>query len=387
MGWTGWVGGWWKGWRPTSPALLAQAEARMLHRVAGRVEVEEVEVDGEDVHVPHTVHTIRLGQGPPLVLVHGFAAAVGHWACNLDELAKHHTVYAIDLVGFGRSSRPAFTPESPEHAEHFFVASIEGWRKKVGLDRFALLGHSFGGYLAGCYSLRHPEHVDALILADPWGLPRRTAEDVAKAAKMSWRWRLAKNILQNFSPLAAIRVAGPYGPGLIHRVRPDLSSKWVHYHKEEGTSEVIQEEEEEEEEEERVPTSRDEAPTAAGAASLSLPPVIDYVYHSNAQLPPTGELAFHKMMNPIGWAARPLCDRLHHLDASIPVTFLYGEESWMDPRAAVEVMRQIENQADIVIIPRAGHHVYIDNVPFFNRAVLKATGGSDRLGDTNKEQA
>jgi pimeloyl-ACP methyl ester carboxylesterase len=59
----------------------------------------------------------------------------------------------------------------------------------------------------------------------------------------------------------------------------------------------------------------------------------------------------------------------------------------MDPRAAVEVMRQIENQADIVIIPRAGHHVYIDNVPFFNRAVLKATGGSDRLGDTNKEQA
>jgi len=38
-----------------------------------------------------------------------------------------------------------------------------------------------------------------------------------------------------------------------------------------------------------------------------------------------GELAFHKMMNPIGWAARPLCDRLHHLDASIPITFLYGE--------------------------------------------------------------
>ncbi len=86
-------------------------------------------------------------------------------------------------------------------------------------------------------------------------------------------------------------VAGA-GPGLIHRVRPDLSSKWVHYHKEEGTSEVIHEEEEEEE---SVPAgSRDEAPTAAEAASLLLPPVIDYVYHSNAQLPPTGTPASHK---------------------------------------------------------------------------------------------
>ena len=59
----------------------------------------------------------------------------------------------------------------------------------------------------------------------------------------------------------------------------------------------------------------------------------------------------------------------------------------MDPRAAMEVMRQIENQADIVIIPRAGHHVYIDNVPFFNRAVLKATVGSNHLGDTDEELA
>jgi pimeloyl-ACP methyl ester carboxylesterase len=49
------------------------------------------------------------------------------------------------------------------------------------------------------------------------------------------------------------------------------------------------------------------------------------------------------------------------------------QESWMDPRAAVEAMKQMANQTDIVIIPRAGHHVYIDNIHFFNKAVLKAT--------------
>jgi pimeloyl-ACP methyl ester carboxylesterase len=88
-----------------------------------------------------------------------------------------------------------------------------------------MIGHSFGGYLAGCYSLKHPEHVNALIFADPWGLPRRTAEDAAKAAKMSWRWRLAKNILQNFSPLAAIRVAGPYGTVGLLRSTSCLSAR------------------------------------------------------------------------------------------------------------------------------------------------------------------
>jgi len=36
-------------------------------------------------------------------------------------------------------------------------------------------------------------------------------------------------------------------------------------------------------------------------------------------------MAFNKMMNPIGWAARPLCERLGQIESSIPITFLYGE--------------------------------------------------------------
>jgi len=45
----------------------------------------------------------------------------------------------------------------------------------------------------------------------------------------------------------------------------------------------------------------------------------------------------------------------------------------MDPRAAAELVKQLKSKADIVLIPRAGHHVYIDNVRSFNRAVLRAT--------------
>ena len=86
------------------------------------------------------LNTIRLGGGPPLVMIHGFGAAIGFWACNLDAFARHHTVYAFDLLGFGRSSRPRVTAHTAEEAEDVLVESIEAWRKSVGLDSFTLLG-------------------------------------------------------------------------------------------------------------------------------------------------------------------------------------------------------------------------------------------------------
>ncbi|MPC88879.1 Protein ABHD4 [Portunus trituberculatus] len=58
--------------------------------------------------------------------------------------------------GFGRSSRPAFTKD-PLEAEREFIMSIDGWREKIGLEKFILLGHSFGGFLAAAYAIKHPE--------------------------------------------------------------------------------------------------------------------------------------------------------------------------------------------------------------------------------------
>jgi pimeloyl-ACP methyl ester carboxylesterase len=57
-------------------------------------------------------------------------------------------VYAIDLLGFGRSSRPKvlFAPDDPVSVESFFVDSMEQWRQKLNLESFSLVGHSFGGY-------------------------------------------------------------------------------------------------------------------------------------------------------------------------------------------------------------------------------------------------
>lgn len=50
----------------------------------------------------------------PIVLLHGFGAGIGFWALNLESLAKYHRVYAFDILGLARSSRPNFSNDAME---------------------------------------------------------------------------------------------------------------------------------------------------------------------------------------------------------------------------------------------------------------------------------
>lgn len=86
------------------------------------------------------------GEKLPLVMVHGFAAGVGIWSLNFDAICKDRKIYAFDLPGFGRSSRPEFNFSDSQDCEWQIVQAIERWRVAVGLnEKFILLGHSFGG--------------------------------------------------------------------------------------------------------------------------------------------------------------------------------------------------------------------------------------------------
>lgn len=59
--------------------------------------------------------------------------------------------------------------------------------------------------------------------------------------------------------------------------------------------------------------------------------VYDYIYLANSKSP-TGELAFKSMSENLGWAQRPMSKRFHELDSTVPVTFIHGENSWIDWR-------------------------------------------------------
>ena len=81
-----------------------------------------------------TIESSNKSDRLPLVLLHGMGGGVGLWVMNIDSLSEKQKVYAIDLLGFGRSSRPKF-PKDALETEKVFIQSLEEWRKMVGLEK------------------------------------------------------------------------------------------------------------------------------------------------------------------------------------------------------------------------------------------------------------
>jgi abhydrolase domain-containing protein 4 len=125
------------------------------------------------------------------------------------------------VLGFGRSSRPAFSSD-PVKAEEEFIDSIDEWRKELGIKDMILLGHSFGGFLSSSYALKYPQNVKALILADPWGFSERN-EDLQHSLFI----RIIIKLAQYMSPFSMIRATGPLGLSVFKRVRPDFRNKYL----------------------------------------------------------------------------------------------------------------------------------------------------------------
>jgi 4,5:9,10-diseco-3-hydroxy-5,9,17-trioxoandrosta-1(10),2-diene-4-oate hydrolase len=104
-------------------------------------------------------------QGSPVLLVHGFGASVEIWQHNISGLSTAHRVFALDLVGFGRSHKPDI-----KYSPSTFMQHLDGFITALDLDRVNLVGLSMGGGISLMYTLAYPEKVDKLVLVDSAGL-------------------------------------------------------------------------------------------------------------------------------------------------------------------------------------------------------------------------
>lgn len=172
---------------------------------------------------PRFINTVTFDSkegSPTLVMVHGYGASQGFFFRNFDALAARFKVVAIDQLGWGGSSRPDFTCKSTEETEAWFIDSLEEWRKAKNLSNFVLLGHSFGGYVAAKYALKHPEHVQHLILVGPAGVSSETEHrsEWFTQFRATWKGAILNHLWEsNFTPQKIVRGLGPWGPDLVRR--------------------------------------------------------------------------------------------------------------------------------------------------------------------------
>ncbi len=116
----------------------------------------------------HRIYYVKAGethpQRPPLLLVHGFGASTDHWRKNIEGLQQDFQVWAIDLLGFGRSAKPniPYSGDLWRDQLHEFITEVIG-RPVV------LAGNSLGGYASLCVAAQRPESARGLVLINSAG--------------------------------------------------------------------------------------------------------------------------------------------------------------------------------------------------------------------------
>ena len=177
-----------------------------------------------------TVRSQVGGQGPHVLLLHGWGGAIESFAPVVDDLQRSYTVAAFDLPGFGKSSLPPTTWGSADYAR--LTLQI---MDHLQLNRPHLIGHSFGGQVSIQLAATAPERVGKLVLVCSAGIRtrpalatrlKRTAAGLGKwlAAHGGWIGEKARAAIYRQVQSQDYASAGPLRPTLVRVITEDLTS-------------------------------------------------------------------------------------------------------------------------------------------------------------------
>jgi proline iminopeptidase len=182
----------------------AAPEGGRSRRVAGLLKIRDV-----------SLFVDVIGQGYPLLLMHG-GPSLDHWSLTpFRQCADQFTVIFYDHRCNGRSTGAPVSSMTFEN----LTADAEALREELGFERWAVLGHSFGGHVALEYALRYPASLSHLVLLDTGGdahWARQNAPDVLasrgyspKKVELVRRWFTGEFTPHEYVPMA-MRIAGAY---------------------------------------------------------------------------------------------------------------------------------------------------------------------------------
>ncbi|NET73087.1 MAG: alpha/beta fold hydrolase [Sphaerospermopsis sp. SIO1G2] len=156
----------------------------------------------------HNIYYVKAGekhlQRPSLLLVHGFGASTDHWRKNIDQLCQDFQVFAIDLLGFGRSAKPKL-----EYSGELWKEQLRDFISEVIGENTVVAGNSLGGYACLCVGAEYPDLVAGVVLlnsAGPFSQPETAKTQIqpsqnfiqnliAKTFKWTFQQRLFQTLL------------------------------------------------------------------------------------------------------------------------------------------------------------------------------------------------
>jgi pimeloyl-ACP methyl ester carboxylesterase len=141
-----------------------------------RPHLRRLELPGADVAYA------EIGEGEPIVFVHGISGSWQNWLENLPHFGRTHRAIALDLPGFGASPMPSWPIDMPAYGR-----LLHDFCEKLGLQGATLVGNSMGGLVAAEAVLSAPERFDRLVLVSAAGfintwLPHQRG----KATSQAW---------------------------------------------------------------------------------------------------------------------------------------------------------------------------------------------------------
>lgn len=151
----------------------------------------------------HTIRYAVQGTGQPIVLIHGFGAAIGHWRNNIPVLAAAgYRVFALDLLGFGGSSKPAIAYS----LELWQELLKDFWAAHIGAPA-VFIGNSIGALLSLMMAADHPDLVQRVVLLNAAGGLNHRPEELNPPLRL---------VMGAFTKLVSSDVVGPF---LFEQVR------------------------------------------------------------------------------------------------------------------------------------------------------------------------
>lgn len=134
------------------------------------------------------INTLIKGEGPPLLLLHGYPQSHLIWHRVAPELAGHYTVVATDLRGYGDSEKPAGLADHSNYSKREMARDQVEVMRQLGFDSFHLCGHDRGGRVAHRLAVDHPNAVKRMMLLDISPTLTMYEQTSMEFARAYWWW-------------------------------------------------------------------------------------------------------------------------------------------------------------------------------------------------------